>query len=980
MAGEAMPDAADSLRTLVEETVADNRRALIFVRGGPGTGKSTAFDSALFALNGADTASACTVVRIHCGPHAAKQPFWLGRAFADHLGLSGVAARQANPLLEPGSSKIRPALWAIAERTGSRFTRIRHGAAEGPSEAATARLPTTEYTVLSGLSRLAANVMSTGPLVLAVDDLQWCDEQSLRWIDYVLRRSKDRPLIVLATVCTPAPAAVLGVAGDHLSADYGRILTLGPLDSGGTRAMLTKGTGVVPGPEFVEASRLISGGHRGTLAQLVRALSGAGVVPTDESIGQLHHVAMSVIEAHAAETMAGQPEHVHHVVRAIALLASTDIELVSALSGVPTRGVRAGLEFLRDNHFLASSGDGFRHELVRVALLSAAPDYEVTWMRDRAARLLNDAGLPAEVVADQLLPLDVAPEPWMQTVLRDAAREASHRGAPKDALRHLSPLLDQSPGDLRLRGQVAGIVAKVNPGEALAHLRAALELTSDPRSRAELAIEFGHSAIAVQAAQEAMDVLVSAADALYTALGVSVATDVPEGADRELCTRLEATVALVGINGRSTLTRVRERLAGVPEPVGDSAADRYLMAMHAINRVIAGTEPEQAVALARAALPLDLAGYSTPATSIAAVTFAVADESAQAVDALNVLVDNNETDGALWSLCQSLGMRAHMRYLAGEVSGAITDARTSIKIAGDEGWGPSAIGSAGLALALGLMARGELDQARETLASVVDVDLAESPFELYVWVLVDAMLRAAAGDSERAVKQLRHCGRRLEEDGVTNPLLLPWWAEATLLLAESGQARSARPLVEYGEDLVARWDVPRARALARIARAMVSRGTERIDLLTDAAVAMESSGAMLDRQRVEYLLGRELLRKEQPKAAREHLRTAAEIATWCGATTAAATVRELLVSAGGRMRQGTGARTDILTGSELRVVELAVGGATNREIADELFVTSRTVEVHLTNVYRKLGITGRADLATVLPKLTGMRRGSLDED
>lgn len=133
---------------------------------------------------------------------------------------------------------------------------------------------------------------------------------------------------------------------------------------------------------------------------------------------------------------------------------------------------------------------------------------------------------------------------------------------------------------------------------------------------------------------------------------------------------------------------------------------------------------------------------------------------------------------------------------------------------------------------------------------------------------------------------------------------------------------------------------------------------------------MESSGALLERQRVVHLLGRELLRREDQKAAREHLRTAADLASWCGATAAAVDARDLLLSAGGRMRQVTGARTDVLTSSELRVVELAVSGATNREIGEELFVTSRTVEVHLTNVYRKLGIAGRADLPAALRELT----------
>jgi len=959
----------------VEEAVASRGRALILVRGGLGTGKSSVLTSAVATLRerGDD---APTVVGVRCAEQSAKQPFWLARAVVEGLGLTGPGAKDS-PLLDSGANTIRPALWAVADRTGRRFSRTGRGLpGDANAEPVTARMPTTEYTVLSGLSRLAGNVMATGPFVLAIDDLQWCDEHSLRLLDYLLRRARDKPLVVLATVRTPAPEAVLGVAGDHLGADYGTMVTLGPLDLAGIRAMVAVGTGTEPRPAFVEACRLITGGHRSALADLVAAVVEAGLTPDDAAVGKLHHVAMGVIESFVATTLAGQPQHVHHVVRAVAVLASTDTDLVCALSGVPVRGVRASLEFLRDHHFLDEDGSGFRHELVRAALLRAAPDGEVSWMRDRAARLLNDAGVPAEVVASQLLPLGIAPEPWMQTVLREAARDASSRGAPKVALRHLSPLLTQSPGDVGLREQIAGILAKFNPKEALDHLRTALGLTTDARARAELAIEFGHCLVAVQDAAAGVDLLLAAADDLYAVIAEEAAAaeasdveGVPAAYDSELCKRIEATVMFVGANHRHTLARVRERLATVQEPGEDTEADRYLTAMFALDRAVAGSEPERAVAFARAALPLEPAAYDTPTTMAAALVFTLADECPQALDALDVVTASNEADGALWSLCRLLGQRAQVRHATGDLAGAVADARLSIKLARGENWGVTSMTASALVLAQSLIPLGELDEARTVLDSVSGQELEYSPFETHARTLVEAMLLAATGDRRTAVKRLQDCGRGLEQDGVTNPLYLPWWAEATLLLAERGKARVAVPLVECGEDLVARWDVPRARALARTARAMVSCGTERIDLLSDAAAAMESSAALLDRQRVAFLLGRELLRREDHKAAREHLRTAAELATWCGATAAAVDARSLLVSAGGRMRQVTGARTDVLTRSELRVSELALGGASNREIAEELFVTSRTVEAHLTNVYRKLGLAGRADLPAAIRKL-----------
>ncbi len=65
---------------------------------------------------------------------------------------------------------------------------------------------------------------------------------------------------------------------------------------------------------------------------------------------------------------------------------------------------------------------------------------------------------------------------------------------------------------------------------------------------------------------------------------------------------------------------------------------------------------------------------------------------------------------------------------------------------------------------------------------------------------------------------------------------------------------------------------------------------------------------------------------------------------------------------GRRPRRAAATGVDALTGSERRVADLAVSGMTNREIAQSLFVTTRTVEIHLSSVYRKLGITSRGEL------------------
>jgi DNA-binding CsgD family transcriptional regulator len=112
-------------------------------------------------------------------------------------------------------------------------------------------------------------------------------------------------------------------------------------------------------------------------------------------------------------------------------------------------------------------------------------------------------------------------------------------------------------------------------------------------------------------------------------------------------------------------------------------------------------------------------------------------------------------------------------------------------------------------------------------------------------------------------------------------------------------------------------------------------------------------------------------------AAREDLREALELAWRCGATALAAQARAALVAAGARPRSPVRTGAQALTGAEARTARLAAAGASNREIAAELYLSLKTVEQHLTRAYRKLGVRGRADLAPALgdrPEGAGSRR------
>ena len=177
-----------------------------------------------------------------------------------------------------------------------------------------------------------------------------------------------------------------------------------------------------------------------------------------------------------------------------------------------------------------------------------------------------------------------------------------------------------------------------------------------------------------------------------------------------------------------------------------------------------------------------------------------------------------------------------------------------------------------------------------------------------------------------------------------------------------GPERSRRREISLRSELELsqRWGAPGALAASLRTLGLVSE--QDVELLRQSVAVAERSGAQLEHAESLYELGAAFRREGRRAQAREPLYAAMEKAHRYGATVLAAQAREELVATGARPRRAVRTGVDALTPSELRVARMAAAGMTNPEIAQELFVTVRTVQVHLTNSYRKLDIRSRREL------------------
>ena len=262
-----------------------------------------------------------------------------------------------------------------------------------------------------------------------------------------------------------------------------------------------------------------------------------------------------------------------------------------------------------------------------------------------------------------------------------------------------------------------------------------------------------------------------------------------------------------------------------------------------------------------------------------------------------------------------------------------------------------------------LVELGDVTRAQRVIDSA---ELGDVGYGQFTFFDARARLRLAQGDYARALHELLTLGAFLESFGVHNPAMSPWRSEASTALLALDRHEEARRYAADELSLARQWGAPRALGKSLVACGLAEGGEDGLALLREAVAVLEPSQARLEHAKALVELGAALRRANQRSESREPLRQGLEIATTCGAAPLAERAGAELLATGARPRRIALSGAESLTPSERRVAQIAAGGSTNREIAQALFVTPKTVEVHLSSAYRKLDIASRTQLAAAL--------------
>lgn len=818
------------------------------------------------------------------------------------------------------------------------------------------------HATIHGLYWLLVNLSAGGRLLIAVDDLQWVDDASLRWLAYAARRLEGLPIVlVIAMRDEPGVAASdMRRAATQELLDAAVRVEPAALSIGAVGELLSRVLGRPADASFAQACHTQTSGNPFLLSELAGELAAADLAPSAANASRLREIVPERIGDVVARQLARTGDDARALAAALAVLgAQPELALAAELADLDiARATAAAAQLVAAQILADSHAPRFRHPLLHAAVQAHTPSFERAALHARAAHLLEHRGAAAGLIGTHLLASPAGGgEAWAVEQLRAAARSARRQGLADAAAALLRRALAEPPPDdvrgavLRELGEAE--LAALEPGAA-ANLHAARELTTDPKARADLAVAIGFAEYHAGNHVAGVDVLMETIEEIRC-----------DAALREDWLSLEALLALIGRYDLETEKRTRGRIHELAATLaGETPAERLVRATAALERP--GPTADD---LYRATLDGERAERDSPWRYATASIGTIAmflhagrpDVAAQTVESL--LAETRATGSPLRHAIVISG-RALVALDVGDLRAARADAEAAFATLRELAEPAITLPMTAWRVLI-LAAMGDHELADEVLAQHELTGPVPEQMVFNPLVFARGTLRMEQRRFEEAEQDFSDLGRRHERWGITRPVP-PWRSAAALALIAMGDVATARSLATAELELARAWDTPKSIAIATRALALTAEGEEAIAGLSEAVALLEDTPWRLDRARARADLGAALRRAGRRREARETLTLAMDEAHACGADPLAEFAAAELRISGARPRRRAVTGRDALTASELRVAQLAATGNTNREIAQELFVTIATVETHLRRVYRKLDIPGRAGLAAAL--------------
>ncbi|MER7182986.1 AAA family ATPase [Streptomyces hyaluromycini] len=915
------------------------RGAVVLVRASAGMGKT----SLVNAWAAAEQSRGIRVVRGSGGELEQDFAFSVLRQLAEPLlARAGRAGRErllSGPA-EPASHALRPA-----------------GADEGGGLSSEA-----SQGLLHSLYWLMVHVTDDGPVALVVDDVHWADGPSVRWLEYLTRRLRGLPLL-LVLAARPDSGTRAEPLLERIAAQPDCLpVGLPALGADSVARLVRASLGQDAEPRFAAACAKASQGNPLLLRELLRTLADNAVRPADDQAHLVEEFRGRILADTVVKRLTGQPEPTRRLVEALAVLGDgADWHLAAELAELGEAQAREHGRRLRRIGVLAPGEVArFDHPLVRAAIAeTVVGPVELAAGHARAAELLRREGAAGDLVAAHLLLAEPSGEAWRIDALRQAARATRGRGAPEITAGYLrralrEPMSGKERGSLLL--ELGEDELQLDVGAARHHLTQASAVLTDPYSRAQAAYLLANALFLGHEHADAVEVLTRAVEDLRQA-------EDGTGTAREVSWFLQAQMLLIGYDQLSTLPAARQlagRLWG-HKLAGDTPGECAVLAALAASAVAGDAGAAVTNSLLDRALRGGLAAMdqSQLLVSLAGMAYMTTDRLDDAAARFGQIADNGARWGVFLMVSTAMIWQLRVRARRGQQLALTPDFGHPAATTG-EGLEHRARLALMTQVGESLIERCDPASAARVLVPDADTDRAG-----WLWqgqmLLARSRVYAARGNSAAALTVLLEYGAQEKRTQVANLTGAPWRSQAALLHLALGQRTDALQLATEELELAHRWGTERVIGLASRCLGVVMGGPEGEALLREAVAVLERSPARLELARARYELGAALSRRGEADQARRVLTQALDLAGTCGSVLLAGRVRQALAELGVRPKAAP-ALAPSLSPTEHRVVELVGDGHSDRQVAQSLLLTPQDVTGLVERVGRKLGVTSRAEL------------------